>query len=667
MPAPIHTIRLRNFKAFYGEEEKIELNGKHLLMYGENGSGKSSIYWALYTLFQSATKRQDEIQKYFTPNHEEHLINSSHVIENSIPDENANLVPPQSIGLNAYVAVELEDTSMLRIDSRGIAPGTNHEILEEFNRKSDFISHRLLINFYNFRNSKRINLWEVFVRDVFPFTLNQNGNGTETLSQRLKAIETGKPFKLYDNGDFSLTRSQEWQNVYNQTIIEFNREVEYWINELNLKATELYNRFLKDHTDKELRIKLAYSEQLEFRKFTPHYYKQNELWYERWSNLCDLNEPEITLSIEEKNEFDGFSKIEKPQSHLNEAKLTSISLAVRFSLLDETIRTADRGKLLVLDDLLVSLDMSNRDKVINMILDEFAPKYKIQWFTHERNFFDFVLYKIRQRAVLKEWNIKEVFAPETVKCNPIIIDAGLSYFEKAEKYYETRDYTTCSIYLRKELERLITERIPDEFSKTVDGQYYNLAHYWKLFVERSKSLDNEVRQEVQDLFEQSKLLILNPQAHHSLDMPLYQMELKKAFELINTIKSDHPVSEMKLLLPRGTVLVFNHPTESYTFEFELKTDFVVNTLNGVRSERLPRCKVLTWVYNNDEYWDFQNQKISIPEREIVTDLNKMLGNLLKLPLQINSEMILQNTKVKHGIWSLGEISSKANVTLMITP
>ena len=41
MPAPISKIKLRNFKAFYGDEEVIELNGKHLLMYGENGSGKS--------------------------------------------------------------------------------------------------------------------------------------------------------------------------------------------------------------------------------------------------------------------------------------------------------------------------------------------------------------------------------------------------------------------------------------------------------------------------------------------------------------------------------------------------------------------------------------------------------------------------------------------------
>jgi ABC-type molybdenum transport system ATPase subunit/photorepair protein PhrA len=37
----INSIKFKNFKAFYGEEP-IQLDGKNLLVYGENGSGKSS-------------------------------------------------------------------------------------------------------------------------------------------------------------------------------------------------------------------------------------------------------------------------------------------------------------------------------------------------------------------------------------------------------------------------------------------------------------------------------------------------------------------------------------------------------------------------------------------------------------------------------------------------
>ena len=44
--AKINEITINGFKAF-PSMYKLELEGKHLLMYGENGSGKSSIYFAL--------------------------------------------------------------------------------------------------------------------------------------------------------------------------------------------------------------------------------------------------------------------------------------------------------------------------------------------------------------------------------------------------------------------------------------------------------------------------------------------------------------------------------------------------------------------------------------------------------------------------------------------
>lgn len=41
----INNIRIKNFK-FFKDEFVLNVNGKHLLLYGENGSGKSSIYWS---------------------------------------------------------------------------------------------------------------------------------------------------------------------------------------------------------------------------------------------------------------------------------------------------------------------------------------------------------------------------------------------------------------------------------------------------------------------------------------------------------------------------------------------------------------------------------------------------------------------------------------------
>ena len=50
----ITEIEIKNFKAFYGTY-RIDLrkSGKNLLIYGENGSGKSSLYFALKLFLES--------------------------------------------------------------------------------------------------------------------------------------------------------------------------------------------------------------------------------------------------------------------------------------------------------------------------------------------------------------------------------------------------------------------------------------------------------------------------------------------------------------------------------------------------------------------------------------------------------------------------------------
>ena len=63
----IKNIKLNNFKFFFGEQN-LKLDKKHTLIYGENGSGKSSIYWALHCFLHSTLKPNvASVQKYFLP------------------------------------------------------------------------------------------------------------------------------------------------------------------------------------------------------------------------------------------------------------------------------------------------------------------------------------------------------------------------------------------------------------------------------------------------------------------------------------------------------------------------------------------------------------------------------------------------------------------------
>ena len=50
----ITEIEIKNFKAFYGTYPiNLRKSGKNLLVYGENGSGKSSLYFALKLFLES--------------------------------------------------------------------------------------------------------------------------------------------------------------------------------------------------------------------------------------------------------------------------------------------------------------------------------------------------------------------------------------------------------------------------------------------------------------------------------------------------------------------------------------------------------------------------------------------------------------------------------------
>ena len=72
----IKNIHIENFKLFLHPFD-LSPDGKNVLIYGENGSGKSSIYWAIYTHFQSCLKEPTDTDagKYFNDAHPDNLRN----------------------------------------------------------------------------------------------------------------------------------------------------------------------------------------------------------------------------------------------------------------------------------------------------------------------------------------------------------------------------------------------------------------------------------------------------------------------------------------------------------------------------------------------------------------------------------------------------------------
>ena len=70
----ITKIEIQNFKAFK-QTQLFEIKSKNVLVFGNNGSGKSSFYFALHAFVQSSIKTDVQCAKYFLYDGDESLLN----------------------------------------------------------------------------------------------------------------------------------------------------------------------------------------------------------------------------------------------------------------------------------------------------------------------------------------------------------------------------------------------------------------------------------------------------------------------------------------------------------------------------------------------------------------------------------------------------------------
>jgi recombinational DNA repair ATPase RecF len=656
----IKSIHINNFK-FFDEQKAIDLGetGKHLLLYGENGSGKSSVYWALYTLFECAVKSdRNEIEKYFKhqDEHNQSLIN---IYANKVAEANGKE------HYNSFIKVKTTDSpevnyevSLLNTDISGKVDAV------EVNHASDFINYKVLYKFQDFFNGQPIDLAKIFEGYVLPYIRFAEYNiwRAGALLSKTSAFEMwqeikkgpgtttnakGKTIQVYKN-------SKE-NKQFEKFAEHFNDEFQNLIDFINVNAPDMLK-------------KLGYDIVFEL-KYNRHTHRKKDTTFSFEPFKIDLK---ITSYLGKKID------IHRPQSFLNEAKITAIAIAIRLTILKKRVneQAPDILKFIVFDDVMISLDMNNRDKLIDFLLDEknnFTKDYQLLFLTHDKNLFDFVSFKIKKLHDPAEWVFKEMYAGKDVislKEYPILIDSDLEFIDKAKRYFDAKDYTAASIYIRKELEKIVNERLPVELKYKADGTFLSLQTLWGNMINRYIALGLSVSEEIKRSFDETKLLVLNPQAHFQhISMPIYKVELEKAFKLINDLKTNYPIPKYTLLLSKGMQLQFRHPFENYTFDFELLSDFYVDELDGVIKVKYPKCRISRWQYNSTEFFiPAQNKTLNQNEIEACKiredKLDKVITNLKKdLVLKITNDMFIENTLIHNSIWSLKEITVKAEIVI----
>lgn len=556
----IDKLTLNNFKFFY---DKVEINfaRQHILLYGENGSGKSSIYWALYTFFQSIFKDNAEIRKYFDPKHPENLINRY-----SVEPSNSGIILRLTEDDGRF---EEKEISINQITSK-TKTETGRELIKELTLGSEFINHYALSRVYAYYHKDEINLFDFFEYELLDFiTLKKIlvKQGEETGDGNAEVwwsyIESEIP-KIND------------QNIIEAYLKDFNDGLETYLNDI----TELTN------TNITTRFKEQFNISFEYRPATYPLPADGE---ELQLGL-KVKKPEIVMTVKmltDKIADDDKKIIDSPQSFLNEAKLSTIALALRLAILDEKF-VAAYPKVLILDDMLMSMDMSNREFVLNIILDNYQNDYQILFFTHQRGLFEDAKRTIQQHYInkakdagitntetqniewAKYWQALEMYEGENGNGIPIpkVLKSGSS-LQKAIYYFkENIDYSACGNNLRSALEEFFREFIPknnfrDDKGNPTDEKNLMLHE----LIQQAKKYFTQVGFNTRSLeiLDRYRLQSLNRASHYNPTTEFYKRELNEIFILIEVLKQNKIIPIVK----NGKQLLWDiNTTEGRIYSYE---------------------------------------------------------------------------------------------------
>ncbi len=584
----ISKLILKNFKFFYGDV-KLDFDRQNILIYGENGSGKSSIYWALYTFLQSVFKIDErEIKKYFDYEDKQNLVNR-------FAEDNAE----------SFIEVIFENDHQ-SITSRRISKTVNNTntdtLIKEATQASDFITYKLLAKLYDFKNSKEIDLFDLFADEILMFV-----NFRERLVRHDEKLDT--------NENIGTTNASDWWNyisaglsprgkmhdppykTFQVAVKKFNEELDFYLKKITESVNDYFKLFKQN-------VKLSFQ------------YK--DVVYDPFEEGSTTKRTRKTfpgkiildIKFDHKKLAEDKKGVLRPQSFLNEARLTTIALAIRFAIFDEKLETdglaADAPKLLILDDLLLSLDMSNRDNVLEVILNKFTNAQLIVM-THDKHFFALTKHKIKQ-INQTNWKYFEIYECEKDEIPQPFITESETYLEKAEKYFYLHEYEVAGNFLRKETESLCREFLPQRLQRTKDCNDYDLNGLIGKCKEFAEQNDLDVT--LFDELNSHRKFVLNPTSHDSYDVPKFKSEIEKCLQTIKEIRK----IRFESVLKKGDILEFELRTANgadiYKFEIIIQDDFRLIKEDG-KDSILTSGIVNFYIYKNGVKSELKHEKESL--------------------------------------------------------
>ena len=494
----IKEIEIKNFRGFH-KAHPINLHdvGKNAIIYGENGSGKSSLFLALKQFLSAADAK--------------------------IKLNNRNLFAAQND--DAYIKLTLSnDNSYEWTETTVISEST--ELLAGY-KYSGFLEYRdILATHYLNPNETKVNLFELLIFTLLADIENPKDT-TVTFKKHWERIQNGIP---KDNRKQAEIKSLELD------IQEFSEGINDILEQLQTELTSIFSDF------KYGKVKLA---------FDPVYFRYNRSTKSITSNISTQNlkdyKPEIILNVEfADRKLEG----EHPK-YLNEAKLSAIGISIYLAALQlKPISSSDLA-ILVLDDVLIGLDMSNRLPIIDIIDKHFINKYQIFLMTYDLEWFE-ILCKHFVEPNKATWKAFEFYSADDREIElPIFSERGKGrdeYIKRADEYYKSNDYKAAAVYTRSAYESILksfcnSKHLPVPYfdkpkdlttDKLWDAVKKYISEHQKLVDRTTGRKENYLEQETITAIDRAVATVLNPLSH-SRPISIHRREVKNAIDAIKVL------------------------------------------------------------------------------------------------------------------------------------
>lgn len=524
----INRIEIENARAYYDRLHISLDKGENLLLYGENGSGKTSLYKSLRDFIQSFYAPVE-----YTPNRYKSAGETGEVML-SIGDYDA--ATNSIVGAVNYSFTSGADNTHIE----------NTAFIKALALSKGFLNYRDLLKVYLY-DEKNPNLFDFFVSHLLGYHVPMAQGRSVSIRKEWHTINDN----LYDVHDR--------RTIQHRYGLDQLAEFEVMLRSVLDNLFEVVNYYLDEFFDS---FELAINYELKPMEFLYHRWK----W--EWEVVRDLR---LKIAL-------GKSDIKDYTEGLNEARLSAIAICLYLAAL--RANPGSEMRMMFLDDIFIGIDSSNRWPILKILEKEFAD-FQIVIATYDRSWYYLAKnYLMNNRA--DRWKCVNLFTmPKQVNGQNMfvpVLTVGTSDFDKAKEYLHGQrsvDLPAAANYFRKALEGLISEKnLPKELFLSDD---YSLIPGFKL-TQRVKALYNLFLKTGENFtnirtIETYLHPLIHPLSHHEEESQVYRRELIDVENAISGLykQIDSFNKRCKLLMGRGNKVEIRYNTAdgSYNTKYQV--------------------------------------------------------------------------------------------------